>query len=214
MQLDTLVFLPLAIPNPPKFIEYWDTISYDDIITDNYRSCYHIPIHVVGEGYTEFAKKTPELICWIDKYIFSFTGPTRIMIITTPPNGINPIHIDCSPKKFNTLQHKIRYVFQGFVSSLEFITETNTIKPHDKDRCFVMDGSWPHSMHNDNNLRKYTLAIGAPWEPSYDDKKYYDLLHQSYKLYADDYISINKNELPVNYKDFFESKYKKDLQQL
>ena len=133
------------------------------------------------------------------------------MVITTPPYGKNPIHIDCSPKKFNTLQHKIRYVFQGSVSSLEFVTEKYTIKPLDKDHCFVMDGSWPHSMHNDNNLRKYTLAIGAPWESRHNDKKYYNLLHDSYKLFSGDCITINRNELPVNYKNFFEEKYKSDL---
>lgn len=214
MDINNLIFLPLNIPNPPSYADFWNTIPYSEMIKDTYRNCFHIPIHIAKEGYTRFANQTPDLCKWIDEYIFSFTDLTRVMIITTPPGDSNPVHIDCSPSKFKTLQHKIRYVFQGKVSSLEFITESKNIKPSDIDSCFVMDGSWPHTMHNDTHLRKYTLAIGFPWEPSLDDDNYINLLKDSYKKFKNNYIELDKTNLPFNYKEFFEKKYEKELELL
>jgi len=212
MNIHNLIFLPLNIPNPPSYIDFWNTIPYSSMIKDLYRNCFHIPIHIPKEGYTTFANQTPELCAWINEYIFSFTDLTRVMIITTPPNGSNSVHIDCSPSKFKTLQHKIRYVFQGKVSSLEFITKSKNIKPKDNDSCFVMDGSWPHTMHNNTNLRKYTLAVGYPWEPLPEDDNYINLLKDSYKKFENNYIELDKIDLPYNYKDFFEKKYKNELE--
>ena len=63
-------------------------------------------------------------------------------------------------------------------------------------------------MLNTTDKRKYTLALGSPWEPTLIDEKYISLLKRSYDKFKDYYISINNLNLPNNYEDLFEGKYK------
>ena len=53
----------------------------------------------------------------------------RAMIISTPPGGKNKIHIDCSRKKFDTLQLKFRIVLHGSTDTLYFL---------DKDKKLIV----------------------------------------------------------------------------
>ena len=200
-----LIYLPLDIPSPPSFIEYWDTLNYDELITDTYRSCWHIPMMEKNGNWTKFAEKTPALIEWYEKYI---NFKTRIMIITTPAGAENAKHIDCSPEMFNTVQHKIRYVFQGTVSSLVFCNKEKDEFIPELDIPFVIDGSWPHYMVNNTQKRKYTLAVGAPWEPDLTDEFYINLLNKSYIKYKEYYINSEHWNLPDNYEELYETKYK------
>lgn len=201
-----LAFLPLDIPNPPKYIDYWNSLEYDELIRDDFRSCWHIPLMTRDGEWTKFAKEMPEFIEWYEKYI---NIRTRMMIITTPANTENAKHIDCSPDKFgNTVQHKLRYVFQGEVSSLTFCDGEKDKSVPEIDKPFCMDGAWPHYMINTTAARKYTLAIGAPWEPEEDDSWYVNLLKRSYEVYKDSYMSSENWILPDDYVHMYDPKYK------
>ena len=214
MNIEKLLYLPLDIPKPSiEIIEELDKIPYEEMSIDHYRTCYHIPI--------TRKNKTTEIYDWVsltnhltslheylEKYIFPWSQRARVVIITTKPGDVNAPHIDCSPKKFNTLQHKFRYVLQGNVSDLEFITKEKKLRVHEINQPFVISGKWPHTMLNTTNKRKYTLALGSPWEPALVDEKYISLLKKSYNKFKDYYISINKLNLPDNYEDLYEEKYK------
>jgi hypothetical protein len=202
-----LIYIPLDIPNPPNLSKYFDTINYKDMLVDEYRTCYHIPIMDRDGNLSEYAKQCTELVKWLNQYVFTWSRPSRMTVITTPPGGSNAPHIDCSPIKFETLQHKFRYVFQGDVPSLTFINNQDKIKISDIDKCYIMDGSWPHEMINNTNNRKYTLTLGAPWEPQLEEEKYINLLQRSYLKYSQHYINSNSWLLPNNWKELFETKY-------
>ena len=145
---------------------------------------------------------------YLEEHIFPWSQRASVVIITTKPGDFNAPHIDCSPNKFNTLQHKFRYVLQGNVSDLEFITKEKKLRVHEINQPFIISGKWPHTMLNTTNKRKYTLALGSPWEPTLVDEKYISLLKKSYNKFKDYYISINKLKLPDNYEDLYEEKYK------
>jgi hypothetical protein len=61
-------------------------------------------------------------------------------------------------------------------------------------------------MHNTSGDTKFTLALGAPWDGSYDDKDYVNLLSKSYQKYKDYYLGVNF-DLPDNWEELFEEKY-------
>ena len=66
-------------------------------------------------------------------------------------------------------------------------------------------------MLNTTNKRKYTLTLGAPWEPQSDDKKYVEVLQRSYNKYKNYYISSEKWQLPENWKSLFQPEYDDQL---
>lgn len=211
INFNKLIYLPIDIPNPPNVSKFFDTIDYKDMLVDNYRTCYHIPIMDPEGNLSEFAKQCYELVEWLNEFVFTWSHPARMRIITTPPGESNAPHIDCSPKKFGTIQHKFRYVFRGNVSSLIFINNKDKIRIPPVDRCYMMDGSWPHEMINDTNDRKYTLTLGAPWEPQLEEPRYLEILKKSYIKYSHHYIGSDNWNLPKNWKELFEKVYDNQL---
>ena len=203
-----LLFLPLDIPSPPDITEELNKILHADMTKDNYRNCHHIPIMRWRKGTGKWIFNFPELISYLEQYIFPWTKKSRVVIITTEPREKNPPHIDCSPDKFNTLQHKFRFVFQGNTSDLKFLTNSGYITVPNINKPFIMDGSWPHEMTNTSNKRKYTLALGSPWQPKESDKDYMSLLERSYIKYKKNYISNKNLNLPKNYEELYEDIYK------
>lgn len=202
-----LLFLPLDIPNPPNVSKILDSFEYDEMLKDNYRKCYHIPL-MDGDGkWLNNSSKLYELVNWCEEHLFSWAQKSRIMIITTPSGGFNPYHIDCSPKKFNTWQHKFRYVLRGNVDSLHFLCSKNKHNAPQIDKPFIMNGKWPHAMSQNYHKTKYTLALGSPWEPNQSDEKYINMLDKSFKKYHEYYLSHDELSLPKNYSEMFEKHY-------
>lgn len=204
---DSLIFLPLDIPNPPNVCDFWDTLDDSQLMRDDYRTCHHVPIMDGNGNYTDIGKCTPELIEWFDEHIFTWAEKSRVMVIRTEPQKENAPHIDCSPEKLSTLQHKMRYVFQGEVDSLYFIHNDGIERPRKIDAPYMMSGRWPHAMNNNTDKRKYTLALGAPWEPDPNDSKYSEVLKRSYGKYKHYFISYENWDLPNNWKSLFEDRY-------
>jgi hypothetical protein len=76
-----------------------------------------------------------------------------------------------------------------------------------------MSGKWPHEMHNTSGDTKFTLALGAPWDGSYTDQEYVNVLNQSYQKFEDYYLGVDF-ELPDNWEDLFEeNQYEKRKKQ-
>ena len=212
INFSNLIYLPVDVPNPPKgAVEFFDTIDYKDMIVDTYRTCHHIPIMDKDGTFSSEAKEVKGLVEWFENEIFTWSMPARMRIITTPPGGHNACHIDCSPDRIGTWQHKFRYVFQGDRTTLIFNNKEEDVRIHDVDKCYIMDGAWPHEMLNTTNKRKYTLTLGAPWEPQSDDKKYVEVLQRSYNEYKNYYISSEKWQLPENWKSLFQPEYDDQL---
>ena len=146
---------------------------------------------------------TPFVPDFIKKYfeenIFTWTKTkSRIMIIRTKAYKENKIHIDCSPQKFHTTQHKFRIVVQGNTDSLYFRTKKKDIWAPSTQKPFIIEGSWPHGMINNSPLPKYTIALGAPWTHCDSYHGYNPLLW------------INTDQLPESYGSWFDlKKYKK-----
>jgi hypothetical protein len=210
MNIEKLLYLPLDLPAPSReVIKELDKIPYEEMSIDHYRTCYHIPImrgNKTSMKY-EWVSHLTSLHEYLEEHIFPWSQRARVVIITTKPGDLNAPHIDCSPKNFNTLQHKFRYVLQGNVSDLEFITKEKNLRVHEVDQPFIISGKWPHSMLNTTNKRKYTLALGSPWEPTLTDKKYISLLERSYNKFKDYYIAVDNLSLPDNYEELYEEKY-------
>ena len=207
MDFSKLLYLPLDIPNPPDVTEVLDTISYSDMYVDTYRNCHHIPLMDQKGNWLPLSERVPELVDWCEEHLFTWTDRARIMIITTQPGEKNPPHIDCSPEKFSTWQHKFRYVLQGRTDSLFFIHKDNTERVPQLDKPFIMSGKWPHAMHNDSDKVKYTFALGAPWEPSQHDEKYINMLQKSYNKYKNNYLEYHESNLIADYESLYEEKY-------
>ena len=150
----------------------------------------------------ELAKEFSDLVEWAEDVIFPWTGRSRIMIITTPPNEENPPHIDCSPEMFNTLQHKFRYVLQGNIDDLVFMSTEDIYLDKTVDKPFIMSGKWPHYMKNNSGTTKFTFAFGAPWDGDLEDDKYKNMLSKSHDSYSEYYKSFDGLSLPKNYQDY------------
>lgn len=202
-----LQFLPLDIPNPPDVVSTLDSISFDDMIPDEYRTCHHIPLMDASGKWLPLSNLVPELVDWCETYLFTWAKKSRLMIITTLANKHNAPHIDCAPKKFDTWQHKFRFVLRGNVDSLYFISKEGNKNVPNINKPYMMSGKWPHAMHNTFKGTKYTLALGAPWEPEADDTNYISMLEKSYNKYKDYYMSFDNLELPENYEKLYEKKY-------
>lgn len=211
--IEQLLYLPLEIENPPAdFLDHLDSIPDSKLYPDEYRNCHHVPLMYDFKpgnfSWTPYAFKYTKLREWFEDVLFPITGKSRVMIITTRSNATNPPHIDCSKNLFNTtLQHKFRYVLQGNIHDLEFMdNSSNSVSPslQAPDRPFVMSGSWPHYMQNKHTGRKYTLALGAPWDGSLDNNTYRKLIEVSYNKYKDFYLSKDNLVLPSNWETLFE----------
>jgi len=221
--VNNLAFLPLDLPEfvvSNDLVERLNRLYVEDSINDEYRNCKHIPIYITdgkdaknyqGNHNLTWSKQSeslPEVVEYIKTNIFPWANPMgRIMIICTKTKESNPVHIDCSPDKFNnTLQHKFRVVLNGRVDSLYFVNDNDSVRPTEiGNRPFMMSGSWPHGMNNDNDQMKFTLAMGAPWESNLTDE-YVDLINRSYAKYSDNYLSKKGWNLPENHINLFNNK--------
>lgn len=206
---EQLLFLPLDIDNPPlDYIDYLMEVKQEGRWQDKYRNCAHTPVMYNYKDkkvydWTQHGEQMPKLQQWFEDILFPVTGRSRIVIINTIAQEENPPHIDCSIKKFDTLQHKFRYVMQGNVSDLEFIGKEQSVRPNEIDKPFIMCGKWPHKMKNRTDKTKLTLAFGAPWDGDLEDNKYSELLEKSYSKYSNHYLGMGMS-LPDNYESLFE----------
>ena len=211
---DKLLYLPLDIEKAPlTCLDKLNDKKNDLLIRDNYRNCFHVPMMMMmadgGFVWTDISKEFPDLIEWAEDVIFPWTGRSRIMIITTPSEQENPPHIDCSPEMFNTLQHKFRYVLQGNIDDLIFMSDQGDIHLDETvDKPFIMSGKWPHYMKNNTDNTKFTFAFGAPWDGNLEDATYENVLNTSYDRYSKLYKSFDGLRLPKDYQDYYEDKYK------
>jgi hypothetical protein len=145
--------------------------------------------------WTPYASET--LKSWFEEHVFPWMGArTRISVLKTQPNQKNHEHIDCSPQAFGSRQHKFRIVLQGKTDSLYFVTKYGNILLFDTEDPFLMDGSWPHGMHNYTAKEKYTIAVGAPWGGK-----------DSYSNMGQKIIYRNPNLLPENLEPYYDQRY-------
>lgn len=151
----------------------------------------------VKEEYVWTSFASPTLVEWFENHIFPWMGmKTRISVLKTQPGQRNHEHIDCSPQAFGTRQHKFRIVLQGKTDSLYFVLKYGHVRLFDTEDPFIMDGSWPHGMHNFTSEEKYTIAVGAPWTGL---ERYDNLGHQL--------IYQNLNLLPEDLDRYYDQRY-------
>lgn len=210
---EDLLYLPLDLEVPPKdCLSILNDIDFHKIHRDEYRNCWHVPMMLsTNDSYqwTPISKQFPTLVEWAEDCVFPLLGKSRIMIITTLPGTANPPHIDCSPEMFNTLQHKFRYVLQGNIDDLVFMSSDNDIYIEDTiDKPFIMSGKWPHHMLNSDTQTKFTFAFGHPWDGNLSNKSYFDLLNRSHMMYSKYYMSSEGIQLPHDYEKYYEDTYK------
>jgi hypothetical protein len=205
---EKLLFCPINFPPPPaEIVGIFDEIPYDRMKEDVYRNCFHIPILTSDYKWTEFSDLVPELKLWLEEHIFDWCYG-KIMVITTPPGALNPLHIDCAPHEMFTPQHKFRVVLQGETSTLKFVTKNGDMSVPNIDRPFIMSGNWPHYMHNQSDKRKYTIAIGKPWLPSINNARYRSILDDGMRSFEPSLRSFDSyDDLPKDYYLFFEKRY-------
>lgn len=147
-------------------------------------------------GEFQWLPYTPKIVSdWFDNYVFPWMGrKTRIIALLTYPGIKSFEHIDCDEKDIGTQQHKFRVVLKGRTDTLYFKTDKGDLYAPLIDSPFLMDGSWPHGMHNTDSTVKLTLAAGAPWNgnPNYDNL---DLL-----------LKKTEHKFPTNYKQYLKNK--------
>ncbi len=102
---------------------------------------------------------------YFEKFVFPWSGSRcRITILRTPPGQAIREHIDCSQSRIGSMQHKFRIVLQGSTSSLYFCVKSGRLFAPETEQPFLIDGSWPHGMVNDQlGCDKITVCMGAPW---------------------------------------------------
>lgn len=175
---------------------------------DSYRATSMLPLMTKGgvqgargasnarQGTFEWTPYTPECIRqWFDDIVFPWMGMrTRISALLTEPGAMNNEHIDCDPIKMGTQQHKFRVVLHGRTDTLYFLTSDGVLNAPNVDQSFIMDGSWPHGMHNDTEDFKLTLAVGAPWNGN--------------QQYSNVEVLQNKKDytMPSDYQKYFNTK--------
>ena len=192
-------------------IEWLNKLDEKYWFWNEYRTCDLLALMTQTGGFNKSAGEndskndffwTPFVPDFIKEYfennIFTWTKiKSRIMIIRTKAYQENKVHIDCSPKKFHTIQHKFRIVVQGNTNSLYFQTKKGDIWSPSTQKPFIIDGSWPHGMVNNSPLPKYTIVLGAPWT-SCDSYPGYNPL-----------LFTNTDQLPESYENLFDfKKYK------
>lgn len=178
---------------------------------DSYRHTTMMPLMTMGgkmgeQGASNFRAKeafnwtpfaSPTLVQWFEDHVFPWMGmKTRISILKTQPGQRNNEHIDCSPQAFGTRQHKFRIVLQGDTSSLYFVLKFGQVRLFNTDGPFIMDGSWPHGMHNFTKEEKYTIAVGAPWTGL-----------ERYDNFGDHIIYRNEKLLPEDIQRYYDQRY-------
>ena len=206
-----LIFLPLDMPSPPDISETLDEIHNEGIdeqnmVTDSYRVSPSIILMTKGgEWLPGIEDKIPEFVQWAETKLFSWADRSQMVVITTLSGSSMAPHIDCSPQMFtDTWQHKFRCVIRGNTDTLRYIKKDGyEFVPDCGNQPYVIKGSWPHDMHNNFPLTKYTLCLGAPWEPDIKNIGYMDMLNKSYKKNKEQYLSYDDWELPSNYRDLF-----------
>ena len=220
-----LAFLYLDLPVFPTsdfLIKKLEKIVEEDgNFKDDFRNCRHIPIYVTDgndikntnadKKWSKQSEQLPEVKLYIEKYIKPIVNNLgRIVIICTKPGEKNPTHIDCSRKNFynNTLEHKIRVVIRGQTNNLYFNEEDKNcyIKENLIGQPFVMSGSWPHTMVNEDSRMKFTLAMGSPWKAEEMNSNYIKLLERSYIKYKNSYISKKNMKMPKYIDNYFSKK--------
>ena len=209
--MKNLLFAELDLPliDKSRVVDWLTEIPNSYWLFDTYRQCFMLPLmtrngkskkadmlqHNIQTNIAKFfwTNITPHFIKnYFEKNIFNWTKTkSRIIIIKTPGQGQNPVHIDCFPETFNTIQHKLRIVVQGTSDSLYFETRKGKVWAPLTKKPFIMDGSWPHGMINTSKLIKYTICFGSPWT------------HSDFYPGLNTLISIDRKELPENYKKYF-----------
>jgi hypothetical protein len=197
----SLISLPLDIPTPPDISDVLD--SETEMSTDTYRVSPSILLMTPDGEWLPISKKMPDFVEWAESHLFPWTQRSQMVVITTPTGKAMAPHIDCSPERFNTLQHKFRYVFRGNVTDLRWITADGYIKNPHTDKPYIISGKWPHDMINTHDKTKYTLCLGAPWEPNLDDEKYADTLQRSFEKYGEKLMTHDNWALPANWRELF-----------
>lgn len=186
-----LLFAQLDIPDIDKDRAASEITSLGDRYSfwNAYRGMYMTPLMSKTEDEFVWTDFTPKCISdWFDDYVFPFIGMrSRIMVLHTPPGAYNLEHIDCERHELNTLQHKFRVVLQGQTDSLYFITKQGHVNPPKIDKPYIMDGGWPHGMHNYDNKEKLTLALGYPFvgRHNYNDRVKLLLNRNDYEMPED-----------------------------
>ena len=196
-----LISLPLDMNAPPDISNVLDSVY--DMIYDNYRDSTLIMLMLQNGEWEPVASRIPEFVEWAETELFTWTERSQMVVITTPTKKAMAPHIDCSPSKFNTLQHKFRYVFRGNVTDLRWYESEKFVHNIDTDKPYIISGKWPHDMINTHNKTKYTLCLGAPWEASLDNPEYYEMLQKSYMKYSDKMMSFEDWNLPSNWRELF-----------
>lgn len=213
-----LLYLPLDIPPMTDVdMSYLYTLDLDEVTKlggkDLYRECWIVSLKSLHNEWRDMVNNFPGMRDYLEREIIPYFGDSRITIIVTPPNGKHNMHIDCSPNQFwdtEKLPHKYRQVIQGNVSDLEFLNTNGSVFPEEANSSFMMNGKWPHTMHNTYAGSKYTLAVGIPWYADLqNDKKYVELLERSYEKYKQYYLEYDESKLIPNYQDLFEGTKKK-----
>lgn len=225
-----LLYLPLDIPAPPKY--FFDRIindiesqpghpatvkrdveyTHDHGFFDPYRMSEIIHLCDRDGNFTDVVKKYQDNTDMEDWFyeLRKYFAPTRAAITVTFDGDTVPYHIDCSPNKFATLQHKVRYVVRSkkaLTFGLSKNKEIQTPFPW-VDKPFVFSGKWPHTLKNDTGEHVFIFTMGAPWEASLNDQKYVELLERSYIKYKEFYMSTRDLLLPEKYFEYYEDKYK------
>ena len=209
IDLSKLVFLPLDMQPPPDISKYLDTLrrDHESDISDDYRASPSILLMTREGEWFEHVDLIPKFKHWAETILFKdFPRSQMVVIVTQPSRSMEP-HIDCSPKNFHTLQHKFRYVFRGNVSDLRWLkSDGESENTPQTDGPYVISGRWPHDMINSHPEVKYTLCLGAPWEPTMDDEQYVSVLERAYAKHSVNYLSSEGWGLPENWEELFNQK--------
>jgi hypothetical protein len=147
-------------------------------------------------GEFQWLEYTPKVVIdWFEAEVFPWMGQrTRIIALLTYPGVKSCEHIDCDKKDIGSQQHKFRVVVQGKTNTLYFKTDAGDVYAPDIDDAFLMDGSWPHGMHNTDQECKITLAAGAPWNGNTEYDNLEILMKKSEFLYPEEYSQFLKNK--------------------
>ena len=204
------------MPDRAKTLCWLEGIPEEFWIFDPYRNCFMLSVLTKNGGSKKadmehYNQKSPvENFSWVhfvpdfireyfEKNIFNWTKTrSRIVICKTMAGGENPVHIDCCPETFDTIQHKLRIVIQGASDTLYFETRDGKIHAPRTQKPFIMDGSWPHGMINNSHLCKYTLCFGSPWT------------HSECYPGLDILLSVENKKMPECYEKYFHPRFKYD----
>lgn len=218
--ISDLAFLYLDLPKfntTVSLIERLERIVDENSFDDKFRNCRHIPIYVSGgntlenkttKQWSSESDQLPEIRSYIEKYVQPWAGDLgRIVVICTLPGETNPTHIDCSRKNFanNTLEHKFRVVIRGQTDNLYFNgqEENYHINENLLQQPFMMSGYWPHTMVNNDNTMKFTLAMGSPWDVDENNLQYDKLISKSLIKYKSSYICKSQMTMPTDIDTYF-----------